>query len=197
MEAEDIRASDEAFRKQFDPNDASYHGGILGPVPIGGSRVPKGLELEHDWQKLPIKEDSENNKVSYGPEYDLVEKTRNELGELKKALSSVNAPVDALAALRAKLATSPDEKVQKSIELEEQKLTKALEVLEAFKSIFPKDSEFGSKGEVIDEVAKAAVLKITTKEEQFEFGTLVKKHTSQIFREQKTLLERMKKLKKS
>jgi hypothetical protein len=35
-----------------------------------------------------------------------------------------------------------------------------------------------------------------TKDQQLEFGMLVKKHTSQLFRDQKTLLEKMKQLKK-
>lgn len=35
-----------------------------------------------------------------------------------------------------------------------------------------------------------------SKEEQFNFATMVKKHTSQLFRDQKTLLEKMKQLKK-
>jgi hypothetical protein len=54
-----------------------------------------------------------------------------------------------------------------------------------------------AKADGITEIITAAQTKETLdKEQQFNFGVLIKKHTSQIFNQQKALLERMKKLKK-
>eukprot|EP01114_Cavostelium_apophysatum_P000573 TRINITY_DN1051_c0_g1_i1.p1 TRINITY_DN1051_c0_g1~~TRINITY_DN1051_c0_g1_i1.p1 ORF type:complete len:232 (+),score=59.04 TRINITY_DN1051_c0_g1_i1:96-698(+) len=193
---EAIRQSDQAFREQFDPNNPNHHGGPFIPVPIGGERVPQGLESQADWKSLPVQENA-GEKVSYGPEYDSVEKMRNDLGELKKALTNVNIPVDALVTLRTRLASASDqdkEKAQKAVDAEVAKLNAALQNLQTYKNTFPQGSEFG-KSDIIDEVSKGAVVEMD-KEQQFTFGTMVKKHTSQIFREQKTLLERLKKIKK-
>jgi hypothetical protein len=32
--------SEETFRKQFDPNSATYHGGPTTVVPLNGERIP-------------------------------------------------------------------------------------------------------------------------------------------------------------
>jgi hypothetical protein len=50
--------------------------------------------------------------------------------------------------------------------------------------------------EAINEVIQGAKAPIMTKDEQFQYATLIKKHTSQLFRDQKTLLDKMKQLKK-
>ena len=35
--------ADEDFRKQFDPNSITYHGGSQEAVPLGGQRIPESM----------------------------------------------------------------------------------------------------------------------------------------------------------
>ena len=38
-----MQQSEEEFRKQFDPNSASFHGGSQTVVPTGGDSVPESM----------------------------------------------------------------------------------------------------------------------------------------------------------
>ncbi|PRP88787.1 hypothetical protein PROFUN_00255 [Planoprotostelium fungivorum] len=207
---EDMIQSDAAFREQFDRQSNTFHGGSTVPVPVGGQRVPDALSQEADWRSLPVQEPEE--KKSFGPEYDRVEKLRNDLGDLKKTMSNINAPVEAIMKLSAQLSSAqPEEteKLTKNLESEKQKRQKVVEELDHF-NVLLKGSEYGQlfldnsvyssspdKYEHIEEIKKAAAkAESLTKEEQIDFGSLVKRHTTQIFREQKVLLEKMKALKK-
>jgi len=185
MDQESILSSDAAFRAQFDPNSEHYHGGGGDLVALGGTRIPKGLEGSPDWQSLPIHEAKSDNK-SFGSEYEKVEKIRNDLGELKKVMTVVTASVDTILTLKA---------ANKAIDAEVSKRDKALADLAGYTKIFGEGSEFDKRA-AIEEITKGSQQLDMSKEQQFDFGSTVKKHTSQIFREQKTLLERMKKLKK-
>ena len=38
-----MQQSNEQFRKQFDPSDPNYHGGVQTAVPTGGNRIPENM----------------------------------------------------------------------------------------------------------------------------------------------------------
>merc|ERR1719316_1874477 len=95
----DMVDSDEAFRKQFDPSDPSFHGitaipGVEKAVPTGGARVPESMGGEQcqNWRDLP--EAPLEIEPEYPPEYHRAMANYETLGKVKKAISVLNKPVE-------------------------------------------------------------------------------------------------------
>lgn len=185
--------SDEAFRSQFDRNSKDYHKGVETTVPLGGARVPDAMKDHANWQNMPVHDAAATQpEVSYGPEYEAKMKLRNDLGELKKAISSLSIPVESVMKLRQTSADDP------ALPGERQKRDGAVQELLDFKLLFPEGSEFGEKCAVVDEIAKQVPqTEEMTQEQYMEYMMMVRRHTQKIFNEQKALLERIKQIKKA
>ncbi len=183
----DILESDASFRASFDPKSENFHGGDVTPVPVGGNRVPKGMteeNLKEEVQTTPTE------KPYFGEEYEKTERIRTDLGNLKTFLTNILVPFDAIAQMKW---GKVDEAKLKTLQTN---LDNMLVQLQDWKKTFPKGSEF-SKEEILDDVTSKMKNTDLNKDQLFDVGALIKKHTSQIFREQKTLLDRMKQLKKT
>eukprot|EP00026_Physarum_polycephalum_P016604 Phypoly_transcript_17549.p1 GENE.Phypoly_transcript_17549~~Phypoly_transcript_17549.p1 ORF type:complete len:213 (+),score=53.24 Phypoly_transcript_17549:130-768(+) len=197
---DDISASDESFRAQFDKNHPSYHGGVSTAVPLGGKNVPAGLQGAPDWQSLPeVAPPTET--PNYGPEYEAVEQLRNGLGELKKTLTAFGAPVEAIIKLNSSNPADGDEKYQKALAAEIAKRDAGIAAIRSYKHLLT-GSPYEKKIEALETLIATALQTEKESKEQkdnkelgFEFGVQVKRQTQVIFSEQKELLEKMKKIK--
>eukprot|EP00695_Tsukubamonas_globosa_P003540 TRINITY_DN686_c0_g1_i1.p1 TRINITY_DN686_c0_g1~~TRINITY_DN686_c0_g1_i1.p1 ORF type:complete len:221 (-),score=82.81 TRINITY_DN686_c0_g1_i1:74-637(-) len=182
---------DPAFVAQFDRSHPTFHGGDPTPVGMGGTKVPAGLEAQADWQSLPVQAEP-SAPVSYGPEYDMVFAVRESLGVLKKALTDISPPIEALMKLKAKGDASAE-----AVAVESEKKKSAISALLALVENFPEGTEFAPKRDVIRSVAEQAQQDFESPESFMDFALLVRQHTSKIFNEQKALLERLKQIKKA
>lgn len=84
--------SDKAFREQFDPNSANYHGGPQIPVPLNGARVPESMQSMYPEGFDPNKP---AEVIDYGEEYKAVEVNRTVYQDLKKSLAKLCPVVEA------------------------------------------------------------------------------------------------------
>jgi hypothetical protein len=177
---------EEEFKKQFDPNDPSYHNSTdkRPIVPFSGvNKVPNSMPSE--FTETPSVQEPE----SYGPEYDAVYSLREALGELKKKILAVTPPIEATIRLQSNKPDSPQ------IAVEAQKLQEAIEALDQLRMKFD-GTEFQTKVQVIDTIVQGAKVQFSSAEEFFPFATNCKKETQKVFNEQKQLLETLKKIKK-
>lgn len=85
--------SSEAFKRQFDKTDPSFHGGDPTPVPLGGNRVPQGMEGPAE-NEGPAKLE----EASLGPSFQsisnlrsLVVKTSTDLNTVHRVMLSIHA----------------------------------------------------------------------------------------------------------
>ena len=168
------------------------------PLPVGGSRVPPGMEAHSDWQSLPEQEVKVVPSSEYGTEYVEAEQTRNGLGELKKAISAILPPVAAIDANNA-LASLPSTSDDKKAEIarlnttETQRRDTAIAHLRTLAPLFPASSPYPA---AIEQVAERSVMQSMDREQFMRFQEYIKVHTTSIFREQGNLLQRMKAIKK-
>ena len=167
------------------------------PLPVGGSRVPEGMEDHSDWRSLPEQEVKVVPSSEYGTEYVEAEQTRTGLGELKKAISAILPPVAAIDknnALAAHPSTSDDKKAEiaRLNAAETQRRDAAIAHLRTLAPLFPAQSPYPA---AIDQVAERSVVSMD-KEQFMRFQEYIKVQTTTIFREQNNLLQKMKALKK-
>jgi len=168
------------------------------PLPIGGSRIPEGMEEHSDWKSLPEQEVKSIPSITYGSDYVEAERTRNLLGDLKKAISAILPPIAAIDR-NSQLATSvsSEEKRAEIVRLnsgEEKRRDDAIAALRLLLSNFPSDGRWAA---VIVEVSdRAAAYEPMSREEFIKFNDFIKVQTAIIFREQGALLQKMKDIKK-
>lgn len=170
------------------------------PIPVGGSRVPVGMEAHANWKDLPEQATSVVNGADISAAYVEAETKRNQLGEIKKLLAAVSNPVAAIFKNQTILANTQDEekraKIQTLITQEEGKRDEIIKGLRDFQSkgFAANASEFGA--------ALARILDTTPASSEMEqmnhvkWNDEVKKTSQQIFREQTKLMEVMKAEKK-
>jgi len=167
------------------------------PLPVGGARVPEGMEAHSDWRSLPEQEVKVVPSSEYGAEYVEAEQTRNHLGELKKAISAVLPPVAAIDKNNA-MASMPSTSADKKAEIERlntaetQRRDAAIAHLRSLAALFPASSPYPA---AIEQVAERSVVSMDA-EHFMRFQEYIKVHTTSIFREQNNLLQKMKALKK-
>lgn len=80
------QTDDEAFRAAFDPKSNSYHGGLKTAVPLGGQRVPVGMQDHANWRDLPEVASDAPKPDAYGPVYEKLHNEREKLGHFKKTV---------------------------------------------------------------------------------------------------------------
>ena len=103
QQAADMLASDEGFRNQFDRNHPDFHGDVARAVDTGGSRVPEWGKAHANWKELAVREDDDAPLESYGPEWEAAVALRDSMGELKKAVQGLCAPLEAVVKAQEKL----------------------------------------------------------------------------------------------
>jgi len=190
------------------------------PLPLGGNRIPLGMEAHVDWKSLPEQISSPISSLDsaslYGADYAEAEQKRIQLGELKKSISSLMPSVAAIGAntfLLNKLNNSSSSSSSSSsttiLSLDNQlkldnilslnnneisKIQEGIDGLQKFYHTFPKETQFGLViSHIISECSRANVL---SKEDIVELNDFVTAQTRIIFREQTKLLETMKQIKK-
>eukprot|EP01133_Synstelium_polycarpum_P003816 gene3816-4404_t len=168
------------------------------PVPLGGKLIPEGLDA--NWMDQPII-DTPAVKEDYGEEYNETERLREEIGNVKKVVSLICAPVQAIYGYEVKIeASTTDEEKQKLEALivdQRQKRDVIIEQLEKIAVLFDKHPEYVSYKEGIQELIALSRTTFASNEEHFNFGVLAKKVTTNIFRDQRVLLDKMKAIKKA
>jgi hypothetical protein len=178
---------EEQFRKQFDPNDPSYHGS-KDKRPIvpysGANKVPSSMPSEYPESSQP-----DINVESYGPEYERIFSLRESLSELKKKIVAITSPIEALIRLRSN--SAPNEKIEKELSKKED----AIQSLLIMKDVFT-NTEMREKTLVIETIVEGAGKDYNSVEDFFQFSVLCKRESQKIFNEQKQLLEILKKIKK-
>jgi hypothetical protein len=168
------------------------------PVQLHGTaHIPQGMEDHSDWKNLPVQESAAIDSALYGEEYVRVEKQRNELGELKKTISALTIPVAAVEKNKLAAAAADDEnkreKLLENNEREQKRREEVLLQLEKHKSVFGEASEWGQIIAKILTDCRAAA----SAEQFVSFNDYCKTQTQRIFRDQKKLLEELKKIKKN
>ena len=166
------------------------------PLPIGGSRIPAGMEEHADWRSLPEQEVKAVPSSAYGPAYVDAEQTRTRLGELKRAISAVLPPIAAIDVnSQLAAAASSEEKKAEVARLnatEERRRDEAIAALRLHADHFPADSRWA---EVVREVSDKASRPMS-RDEFVTFNDYIKIQTTAIFREHGSLLQKMKDIKK-
>ncbi|KAF2075294.1 hypothetical protein CYY_003423 [Polysphondylium violaceum] len=166
------------------------------PVALNGTAIPKGMEEHADWMNRPIVEDAP--KEDFGEEYNSVEKLREELGNLKKVVTSISPPIEAVYRLQQVVAPENEkEALEKQLAEQESKIDQIVIQLQSFITLLEKHPEYVAYKEGVEQVIKQSKTKFNSREEHFEFGNLCKKVTQNIFKDQKVLLEKMKAIKKA
>jgi len=165
------------------------------PLPVGGQRVPAGMEDHQDWRTLPEQEVVVVPSETYGGEYVAKEKLRAALNELKKTVSALMVTLAAIENYKAMLDSAENDKnvrVQKSLTTEEQKKQKYLLEIESRNASFAD----GSQWQLLIQRLQTDSNRQLTKEEFAILQDFVKLHTSAMFREQNNLLQQLKEIKK-
>eukprot|EP00742_Colponemidia_sp_Colp-10_P003463 GILJ01003688.1.p1 GENE.GILJ01003688.1~~GILJ01003688.1.p1 ORF type:complete len:233 (+),score=46.42 GILJ01003688.1:84-701(+) len=199
MQASDFEESDEAFRAQFDRSHESFHKGDTRPVPVGGARVPEALRNEADWRNLPVVESTE--EVDYGPEYKAVLDRRNMLGEMKKTVSAIPKPVEAvtkiLVALGPDATDDQKEEADKLIAQANAARDAELKELDGFLVHFQgDDADSVSKREFIAKVRTESLVEYGSRDSYGDYMLRMRRYGESLFKEQKALLDRLKQIKK-
>eukprot|EP01017_Pseudomicrothorax_dubius_P043798 TRINITY_DN7352_c0_g1_i2.p1 TRINITY_DN7352_c0_g1~~TRINITY_DN7352_c0_g1_i2.p1 ORF type:complete len:251 (-),score=81.25 TRINITY_DN7352_c0_g1_i2:132-836(-) len=193
-----IVQSEQAFRNQFDPNSLLFHNGDPTPVPLGGVRQPKSMPTVYSDQ-LNDAEAMEEFLLT-NPEYNDLIARRDQLGELKKAVSQVPPILEAILRHRDKgnhIGTQKaEQKKHELIAQEKVKLDVSLKELASFGPIIASLKYTELIGKDLATIEKRAKEEFPTKEELTDFGFFVKKVTQKIFNEQKRILDQIKILKK-
>jgi len=202
------KTDDEIFREAFDPTSPSYHKGIQTAVPLGGSRIPEGMEAHANWREMPEVEPTNVNPEEFGPEAAKIWYQREDLNEFKKALS---APLPFVAALvtntpqleaaQARAAANPsDEQAAKEamrltglVQSNRANLAASLAGLRKWQEKYPPES--GDWGVELADVVQRISAPSWTKEEHQEVIERSKRLGSKIFMQRNKLLQDWKKAK--
>jgi len=174
-----------AFAAQFDRSRPEFHAGNPTPVAIGGARVPTSM---HGPEVAP--DSSTAAPESYGPEYDRVFALRTNLGNLKKAIDALNPPLEAMLRLQ-----QSGKESDPSFAKEAQKRDDAVAALRDCSKWFVDAGEY-DKRPLIEEMAQGALVIRTSTEDLSNYMLANKRHAQKIFNEQKSLLVKLKELKK-
>ena len=195
-----LAESEDEFKKQFDPNFIYYHNGDARPVPIGGNRIPASMPTVFDEN---AKQEAEPENVNYGPEYDERYALREHLSNLKKVLSNVVKPLEAILRHRETFEKkgNPDnkshlEKLQQNVDEEVVKLKGVIKDLLPLIDIIQK-TEFSDKyTQTLKEIVEQSQSDYKNKEDLMEYAFRVKKTAQSVFADMGKILEQMKKIKK-
>uniref|UniRef100_A0A7S1N2L4 Uncharacterized protein n=1 Tax=Eutreptiella gymnastica TaxID=73025 RepID=A0A7S1N2L4_9EUGL len=198
---QDILDSDEGFRKQFDKNDPSYHGGDTTVVRTGGASVPKGMEAHANWQDLP--ETAPAAPVDYGPEVARLMALRSNYDQLKKTMTGLPMAVDLISKGSQKLKTDPlvntDDaraKIEEQIKQDEAKRDKAIADIKSVMEPITDPDMDEMKATIQELIDQSMGAREMDKEKCFDWASAIKRVQQTIFAQMKKLLQDIKDEKK-
>ncbi|CAD8080439.1 unnamed protein product [Paramecium sonneborni] len=193
----DLIESEEAFIEQFDRNSANYHHGNPTAVPVGGQRIPDSMPTMYPEQ---VQENASQNEQDFGPEYKQLMQYKEILDLLKKSLNKISAHHEALLRNQESLKKSENQvqiqKFQGLIDNERSNLKNTIQQLEGYTQFVLQQARFQNRYNDLIQILSLAFKTYNTKEELFEFGTLIKNMTSLIFKDNQKLTEDIKLIKK-
>jgi hypothetical protein len=191
----DLVESSEEFANQFNRDSTTFHGGDATPVRLDGvHNIPEGMK----GQVYPDVDPNVPQPTYFGPEAERIEKLRNDLGDLKKHLVSVNVPNEAILRNKAKLAGADETQTEKIKQLIRAEEAKREQIVNTVQEIINRDvfNTEEARRKTINELLDKSKQEFNSQEELYEFGAIVKRESQQIFNEQKKLLQQLKDAKK-
>lgn len=198
--AEAMIESDAAFRDQFDRDSANFHGGITTPVPTGGARVPESMggAAGENWRDLP--EVQMALEPAYPPEYHAAMKSYDGFNNMKKALSTLNKPVE--MAMKVRLQYKGSEGDDKTAMLgrlkgEENNRDGSLDAAAALLNLIDPEYVSDRTRKAIEEVVERGKFEFEDKETFGEYMTVLQRCNQAVFADQKKLLQKIKDIKKA
>jgi len=189
------------FKAEFDPNSATYHGGDKTAVPLGGGRLPAALAGENpDWMSLPIAPLTIED--SYGPEHEKLVAAREKLGQIKKSLSVLSPPIEAIMRLQKEMEKLEEGDEEGKTSLQSRlngEATKRAGIMESV--VLARDAIENPKFHrevkpVVNEILDRATKPFGDKSSFGEFCVKIQRCTQVVFRLQGELLQDIKKIKK-
>lgn len=197
---EDMLDSDEAFRKQFDRSDPTFHAGIETPVPLGGGRVPESMggAAMADWRALP--EDTLAIEPEYPPEYHSAMETYEKMGKVKKAISIINKPVENAMKIRHQYQEAEGEDktaMESRLNGAEKERDGALASMKALFDLVDGPEVSDRSRSIVKEVYERGHYDFQEKDAYGEYMTALQRCNQAIFADQKLLLQKIKDMKKA
>jgi len=171
------------------------------PLPVGGARVPAGMEDHANWRDLPEQAPEVVRGEDISAEYVAAENKRNAYGELKKTLALVTPAVASIFKNQVTKEKTTDEAKKAQIDTliaqESRRRDEIVEKLRAFQEqdgLKPDENEFGaSLAKIVSTVPSTECMDQMT---HVKWNDETKKLSQQIFRQQAKFLEIMKAEKK-
>lgn len=199
--AQDMQASEQQFRSQFDPASPDYHRGLQVVVPTGGDRVPDSMPTMYPEGYDPSKQ---SEPADYGELYRSVEANRSVYQNLKKELAKLGPIVEAFLRHEDHFKTKGDptnekhlKTYQDNVERETAALKAVQELLGGFvPTLAAMDEEGKESAAELEEIIHASGKKYSNKEELTDFNFRLKKLSAKTFSIAQKCLQRLKDIKK-
>lgn len=195
--AKALAESEQQFVKQFDRDSLMFHNGDPTPVPVGGYRVPNSMPTEY-----PVDFDPSinNENVVTSPEIEEQIVFRDFFDEMKKVLSKVCVPIEAIFRHNEKYNAAPTEKNRQTtnalVDEDKKKLEGTLTELQQFQKHLETTKYKEKYVESLQKVIDTARGDFPTKEAVTDFGFVCKRLMEKCFAEKKAILEHIKVLKR-
>jgi len=195
----DIEESGDAFANQFNRDDPTFHGGNETPVPTGGSRIPESMggAAVGDWRELP--ENQIAIEPEYPPEYHVAMAQYEIFGKVKKTLSVLNKPVENAYKVRLQYKGSEgDDKtaMESRLKGEENNRDGALNAAQVNFDLLDQALLSDRSKSQFKEVMERGRFPFEDRDTLGDYMTVLQRVNQALFADQKTLLAKIKKIKK-
>lgn len=196
----DLRESETLFKQQFNPNSIHFHNGDPTPVPLGGERIPNSMPTVYD----PEMKELDEKKIDYGPEHDRLLSIREFFNNLKKSLAKLTPPMEAILRHKETFKKSANQtnpsnvsKLQKSIDLEKDKIVVVLKELKDMAAILKTFPEYHDTYYLnLNKIIENGIIDFQDKEQYTTYSFEVKNYSKDAFKEMGILLDKIKAIKK-
>lgn len=196
----DLAESGDAFANQFDRSNPDFDKNWnMAPVPTGGSRVPESMggAAMANWRDLP--EDQMAIEPEYPPEYHTAMAEYDLFNKVKKAISTLNKPVENAFKVRFQYkGAEGDDKTALESRLKGEELQRdgALNSAEAlFEKIDPVNMADRTK-HTMKELFERGRYPFEDRNTMGDYMLVLQRGNQALFADQKKLLEKIKKIKK-
>mmetsp|Transcript_698 Transcript_698/g.1405 ORF Transcript_698/g.1405 Transcript_698/m.1405 type:complete len:280 (+) Transcript_698:2320-3159(+) len=214
---QDLAESGVEFGKQFDREDPNFHNGLTTAVPTGGARVPESMAAltKHgdgvhglptatpdgkvaDWRDLP--EAPIAIEQDYGDEHAALMVCYDKLNQAKKAISTLNKPVEAAMKVRLQYkGAEGDDRTALESRLKGEENTRNGALSAASCIVLSMDKELISERTIkmVEAVVDEGKYEFLDKDGLGDYMLVLQKANQAIFADQKKLLARIKAIKKA
>lgn len=188
------------FAKQFDRDAPEFHGDIKAAVPTGGQRVPESMGGKDaaNWRDLP--EAPIAIEPEYGPEYHEVMGQYEKLNQAKKAISTLNKPVENAMKVRLQYKDAEgDDKTALQSRLAGEENVRNGALSSATEILLHMDKAVVSERTIacIEEVVSRGRYEFEDKASFGDYMLVLQRANQAIFADQKKLLAKIKEIKKA